>query len=83
MTMAQMTVAIAAVAVIIYRADAIRGGMLITLLLVILLFVVLRLTTVELLAMGGTIVGRHALVIVLLTTRKSREQIEPSVEWTQ
>ena len=81
MTMAQMTVAIAAVAVILYHADAIRGGMLM-LLLVILLFGVLRLTTVELLATGALSSAAYALVIVLLTTRKP-QQIEPSVEWTQ
>lgn len=81
MTMAQMAVAIAAVALILYHADAIRGSMLM-LLLVILLFGVLRLTTAQLLAMGALSSAAYALVIVLLATHKP-QQISPSVEWTQ
>ncbi|HQQ70723.1 MAG TPA: GGDEF domain-containing protein [Alicycliphilus sp.] len=81
MTMGQMAVAIAAVALILYHADAIRGGMLM-LLLVILLFGVLRLTTAQLLAMGALSSAAYALVIVLLTAHKP-QQISPSVEWTQ
>ncbi len=81
MTMAQMAVSMGAVALILYHADAIRGGMLM-LLLVILLFGVLRLTTAELLVMGALASAAYAAVIVLLIIYKP-EQVHLRVEWTQ
>lgn len=81
MTMAQMVVAIGAVAFILYYAGAIRGGLLM-LLLVVLLFGVLRLTMAESLAMGALSSAAYAGVIVLLTLNHP-EQIDPRVEWVQ
>lgn len=81
MTMAQMAVAIGAVAFILYHADAIRGGLLM-LMLVIILFGVLRLTTAELLVMGALSSAAYATVIVLLTANQP-DQVDPRVEWVQ
>lgn len=81
MTMAQMAVAIGAVAFILYHAGAIRGGLLM-LLLVIILFGVLRLSTAELLVMGALSSAAYAAVIVLLLVNQP-EQVDPRVEWVQ
>lgn len=81
MTMAQMAVAIGAVAFILYHAGAIRGGLLI-LLLVIMLFGVLRLTTAELLAMGALCSAAYSAVILLLTVNRPN-LVDTRVEWVQ
>lgn len=81
MTMAQMAVAIGAVAFILYYAGAIRGGLLI-LLLVIMLFGVLRLTTVELMMMGTLCSATYAAVIVLLTINQP-DHVDQRIEWVQ
>lgn len=81
MTMAQMAVAIAAVALILYHAGAIRGGLLM-LLLVILMFGVLRLSTAEVLVMGVLSSAAYAAVIMLLSVNRP-DQIDLRVEWVQ
>src|SRR5574337_1477231 len=81
MTMAQMAVAIGAVAFVFYHAGAIRGGLLM-LLLVIILFGVLHLTTAEVLTMGALCSAAYAAVIVLLTIHRP-DQMDPRVEWVQ
>lgn len=81
MTMAQMAVAITAVAMVLYHAHAARGALLM-LLLVILIFGVLQLKTREVLLMGGLCSAAYGAVILLLTV-KHPEKINVELEWVQ
>ncbi len=81
MTMAQMAVAIVAVAFVLYHAGAARGGLLMFL-AVIVVFGVLHLTTLELLVMGALAATSYAIVIVLLTLNRASE-INLRLEWAQ
>jgi diguanylate cyclase (GGDEF)-like protein len=81
MTMAQMAVAIGAVALILYHAQAARGALLMFL-LVILFFGTLRLNTAEVLAMGVLCSAAYGAVILLLSARRP-QQVDVRVEWVQ
>ena len=81
MTMAQMAVAITAVAMILYHAEAARGSLLM-LLLVILFFGVLQLKTVEVLLMGALCSVAYGAVIVLLSLNRPGK-VNAELEWVQ
>lgn len=81
MTMAQMAVAITAVAMVLYHAEAARGALLM-LLLVILMFGVLQLKTAEVLLMGVLCSAAYGAVIVLLTVNHPGK-INVELEWVQ
>lgn len=81
MTMAQMAVAIAAVATVLYHAQAARGALLMFL-LVILFFGVLQLKTAQVLVMGALCALAYGAVIVLLTLNRP-EQVNVKLEWVQ
>lgn len=81
MTMAQMAVAIAAVAMVLYHAEAARGALLM-LLLVILIFGVLQLKTVEVLLMGALCSVAYGVVIVLLSVNRPTK-VNVELEWVQ
>lgn len=81
MTMAQMAVAIVAVAMVLYYAEAARGAMLMFL-LVIVFFGVLQLKTAEVLAMGALSVAAYGAVIVLLSVNRP-EKVNVELEWVQ
>lgn len=81
MTMAQMVMAIGAVAGILYAVDAARGALLM-LPLVILMFGALRLNTVQLYAMGALSSLSYAAVIVLLSLSRP-DRTDFRVEWIQ
>ena len=81
MTMAQMAVAIAAVAMVLYHAQAARGALLMFL-LVVLFFGVLQLKTAEVLVMGALCSLAYGAVIVLLTLNRPG-QVNVKLEWVQ
>lgn len=81
MTMAQMAVAIVAVAMVLYHADGARGSLLMFL-LVILFFGVLQLKTTEVLVMGALCAFAYGAVIVLLTMNRPSE-VNAKLEWVQ
>lgn len=81
MTMVQMAVAITAVAMVLYHAEAARGALLM-LLLVILFFGVLQLKTVEVLLMGALCSAAYGAVIVLLSVNRPGK-VNVELEWVQ
>ena len=81
MTMAQMAVAIGAVALVLYHANEVRGALLM-LLVVIVIFGVLQLNTRQLLMMGALAATAYAAVIGLLAVNRPA-QTDLRVEWFQ
>jgi len=81
MTMAQMSVAIAAVALVLYHAQAARGALLMFL-PVIVVFGVLQLSTAQVLVMGALAVLTYAAVILLLAINRPAS-VDLRLEWVQ
>ena len=81
MTMAQMSVAIGAVSLILYHVEGARGALMMFL-LVIVFFGMFQLTTMEVLAMGGLSSIAYALIIALLAVNRP-ERVNLSLEWVQ
>ena len=80
-TMAQMAVAIVAVAAVLYYAEAARGALLMFL-LVIVFFGVLQLKTAQVLVMGAFCALAYAGVILLLSVNRPG-QVNLRLEWVQ